>query len=128
MTTLADTSVWVDGLRRNTSWLARTLPTSESIAYTEPILMEVLMGARHAAEWQRLRRFVMGGTLVPFDSVSDFEAAAAIHWVGRRRGITVGQSDCLILAVAKRTEAQLVTRDQRQAELGSLVGIEVVAN
>lgn len=124
MTILADTSIWIDGLRRDSSWLARTLRTSTSLAYTEPVLMELLTGARNDAEWQSLRRFVTGGTLVPFDSASDFEAAAAISWLGRRRGIAVGKLDCLILAVVRRTDTLFITRDRRQAALGHLVGID----
>lgn len=124
MTTLADTSIWVDGLRNASSWLTQTLRTQEAIAYTEPVLMEILMGARNDSEWENLRRFVTGGTLVPFDSASDFEAAAAINWMGRRRGITAGKIDCLILAVVTRSGMSFVTRDRQQAELARLVGIE----
>jgi predicted nucleic acid-binding protein len=85
------------------------------------------MGARTDAEWRRLRRFISGATLLPFDTASDFEGAAAIHWVGRQRGITVGKTDCLILAVAKRAGARFITHDPRQAELGRLVNVAVVA-
>lgn len=35
--------------------------------------------------------------------------------------------DCLILAVAQRTDAAFATRDRRQAELGRLVGVELVS-
>lgn len=127
MTTLADTSIWVDGLRSDSSWLTQTLLRSEPVAYTEPILMELLMGARNDTEWDRLRSFITGGILVPFDSASDFEAAAAINWVARRRGITSGKVDCLILAVAQRSGARLATRDQRQKELAQLIGVDLIS-
>lgn len=127
MTTLADTSVWIDGIRSKDSWLISTLRTAEDVAYTEPILMEFLMGARSDSEWATLRRFITGGTLIPFDSASDFDAAAAISGIGRRRGLTAGKVDCLILAVAQRTDAWFVTRDRRQAELGRIVGVRVLA-
>ena len=35
--------------------------------------------------------------------------------------------DCLILAVAQRTDAAFATRDRGQAELGRLVGVELVS-
>lgn len=89
--------------------------------------MELLMGSRNEAEWDRLQRFVTGGTLVPFDSASDFEAAAAINWLGRRKGITAGKVDCLILAVAQRSGIQLITLDQRQEKLARLIGVDVVS-
>ena len=125
MTTLADTSVWIDGIRSKDSWLISTLRTEEDVAYTEPILMEFLMGARSDTEWATLRRFITGGTLIPFDSASDFDAAAAISGIGRRRGLTAGKVDCLILAVAQRSDAWFVTRDRRQAELGRVVGVRL---
>jgi predicted nucleic acid-binding protein len=125
MTTLADTSIWVDGLRASDSWLPEALRTAEPVAYTEPVLMELLLGARNEPELEHLRRFVTAGTLVPFDSVSDFEAAAAINWVGRRRGLTAGKVDCLILAVAQRTGLRFITRDRGQRELANLIGIDL---
>lgn len=125
MTTLADTSVWIDGVRSKDSWLVSTLRTKENVSYTEPILMEFLMGARSDSEWSRLRRFITGGELIPFDSACDFEAAAAISGYGRRRGLTAGKVDCLILAVAQRTHAAFATRDRRQAEIGRLVGVRL---
>ena len=124
-TTLADTSIWIDALRSGDSWLHRALERAEFVAYTEPVLMEFLMGARSDTERLRLRRFITGGTLVPFDSASDFEAAAAISGIGRRRGLTAGKVDCLILAVARRVDAPFVTHDRRQAELATMVGVTV---
>ena len=126
MTTLADTSVWIDGIRSRDSWLAATLRKAGAVAYTEPVLMEFLMGARSDSERTLLRRFITGGDLIPFDSACDFEAAAAISGFGRRRGLTAGKVDCLILAVAQRTNAGFATRDRRQAELGRLIGVELV--
>jgi predicted nucleic acid-binding protein len=117
----------VDALRSESSDIHRRLQSRDPVAYTEPVLMEVLMGARSESEWRRLRRFMGGANLLPFESVADFEAAAWINGQGRRNGITVGKFDCLILAVAQRTRASLLTRDRRQAALGRLVGIDVVA-
>lgn len=127
MTTLADTSVWIDGIRSKDSWLVATLRASRAVAYTEPVLMEFLMGARSDAEWASLRRFITGGDLIPFDSACDFDAAAAISGYGRRRGLTAGKVDCLILAVAQRTDADFATRDRRQAQLGRLVGVRLAS-
>jgi len=127
MTILVDTCMWVDHLREPATTLGRALAAGESVSYTEPVLMEVLMGARNDAEWRRLRRFIGGANLLPFDSIADFEAGARINRRGRAHGLTVGTFDCLILAVARRTGAVLMTRDRRQATLGRLVGIDVVA-
>jgi predicted nucleic acid-binding protein len=126
MTILVDTCMWVDHLREPATSLGRALAAGESVSYTEPILMEMLMGARNDAEWRRLRRFIGGANLLPFESIADFEAGARINRRGRANGITVGKFDCLILAVAKRTGAALMTRDRRQAQLARLIDVGVL--
>ena len=127
MTILADSSSWVDHLRQPGTVLDRALISGRSVAYTEPVLMEILMGARTDAEWRQLRRLLTGADLLPFDSVADFEGAARINREGRANGITLGKFDCLILSVARRTGAVLMTQDRRQAELGRMVGIDIAA-
>jgi predicted nucleic acid-binding protein len=126
MTILADSSSWVDHLRQLDTALGRELSIGRSVAYSEPILMEILMGARTEEEWRQLRRFMAGADLLPFDSVADFEGAARINREGRANGITLGKFDCLILSVARRTGAALLTRDRRQGEVGRLVGVDVL--
>ena len=125
MAILADTSMWVDHLRATNTPLGQVLADGSSVAYTEPVLMEVLMGARNDSEWRTLRRFMTGAELIPFESIADFEGAARINRQGRANGITLSKFDCLILAVAKRTGAALMTRDRRQAELARLIGVVV---
>ena len=125
MAILADTSMWVDHLRDTDTPLGQALAAGSSVAYTEPVLMEVLMGARNDSEWRTLRRFMTGAELIPFESIADFEGAARINRQGRANGITLSKFDCLILAVAKRTSAALMTRDRRQAELARLIGVLV---
>lgn len=125
MAILADTSMWVDHLRDTDTPLGHVLAAGRSVAYTEPVLMEVLMGARNDSEWRILRRFMTGAELIPFESIADFEGAARINRQGQANGITLSKFDCLILAVAKRTGAALMTRDRRQAELARLIGVFV---
>ena len=124
-TLLPDTSVWVDFLRHRRSYLRDRLAASDAVGYTQPVLMELLAGARDDREWELLRRFVTGAVLIPFDSVADFEAAAWIYRHGQGIARRVGQLDCLILAVAQRSEATLVTSDSGQAALAQRLGMDV---
>lgn len=123
---LPDTSVWVDYLRHPSTPLKAKLAAGDPIGYTEPVLMEVLMGARDDREWLVLRRLITGASIIPFESIADFEAAAWIYRQGRHDGLTLGKVDCMILAVARRSAATLMTRDQRQAVLGEHLGIDVL--
>ena len=105
--------------------LRRCILNDSDITYTEPVLMEVLAGARNYAERERLRDIVITARLLPFDAAADFESAAALHGIGKRHGLTVGTVDCMILSVAKRSKAVLLTRDRTQARLGEILGISV---
>lgn len=117
--------MWVEHLRDTNTPLGQVLLAGSSVAYTEPVLMEVLMGARSDSEWRNLRRFMTGADLIPFESIADFEGAARINRRGRASGITLHKFDCLILAVAKRSGATLMTRDRRQADVARLIGVEL---
>lgn len=121
---LADTSAWVDYLR-NPNPALLPLADANRAATTEPISMEILSGARTDAEWTSLRRLLDRAPLVPFDSVSDFESAARIRGVARTIGLSIGAVDCMILAVALRTNSSLATLDSAQAAVASHLGVEV---
>lgn len=122
---LPDTSIWIDFLQHRQSYLRRRLAAGDVVQYTQPILMELLAGARDGREWTLLRRFVTGAHLVPFESVADFEGAAWIHRTGSTMGVRAGYVDCLILAVTQRAGTTLVTSDVRQAQLGNALSITV---
>jgi predicted nucleic acid-binding protein len=75
--------------------------------------MEVLAGAGTEERVRQLRRLLNRFELVPVAGLEDFESAAGIYRRCRRRGETVrALNDCLIAAVALRTEAELLHRDR----------------
>jgi predicted nucleic acid-binding protein len=75
---LADTSAWVEYDRATGSpadqRLAQLIAAEGPVAVTEPVVMEVLAGARGEREddlWRLLLRF----ELHPFDATADFDGA-----------------------------------------------------
>lgn len=79
MTTyLADSSVWIDFLRRPAARL-RHFIVGEEIAHTEPVTMEVLSGTRDLPEIARVQCMLLGTTLLQFDSTSDFMSASDLR-------------------------------------------------
>lgn len=127
---LADTSAWVEFDRGSGSAADRRL--SELIAVdgplvvTEPVLMEVLAGARDAMREMDLRRLLLRFEFLAFDAVSDFEAAARIYRRCRQVGVTPrGMVDCMIAAVALRRGATLLSWDADMDRLAWVVGIEL---
>lgn len=121
-TYLADTSVWIDHLRRPDSPLTPLLDTAE-ITHTELVAVELLSGAQDLPAIERVERMLLGTSLLKFDSASDFGAATELRRSSLRRRLRVGVIDCMILAVAGRHDVPLLTLDRGQAALAQIHGI-----
>jgi hypothetical protein len=127
---LVDTSAWVEYDRATGSTVDRRLTelvTNDGpLAVTEPVVMEVLAGARSDAREQDLRRLLLRFDLLRFDPAIDFDAAVRIYRTCRRSGITPrGMVDCLIASVAHRHGAHLLARDADLSRVADVVGIEM---
>lgn len=127
---LADTSAWVEFDRATGSAvderLTTLIGTGAPLMTTEPVLMEVLAGARSGAREDELRRLLLRFGLLAFDAVTDFEAAAKIYRRCRASGITPrGMVDCMIAAVAHRHGAALLSWDVDLGRVAGVVGIQL---
>jgi predicted nucleic acid-binding protein len=125
---LADTSAWIEfdratgspADRRMTSLIASGGP----LAVTEPVVMEVLAGARSDPREDDLRRLLLRYHLLRFDAVADFDAAARIYRRCRAVGVTPrGLIDCMIAAVARRKGAVLLAHDVDLDRVAQVIGI-----
>ena len=129
---LSDTSAWVEYDRGTGSLVdrrvAELIDAAGELAVTEPVVMEVLAGARDDRREFDLRRFLLRFELLPFDPASDFDGAARIYRRCRAAGITPrGMIDCMIAAVAWRREATLLAHDADLARVAGVIGIELDA-
>ncbi len=125
---LADTSAWVEYDRATGSAvdqrLTALIAADEPIAVTEPVIMEVLAGARSDQRESDLRRLLLRFDLLTFDVVADFDGAARIYRRCRRAGVTPrGMVDCMIAAVALRRGATLLSCDADMDRLADVAGI-----
>jgi hypothetical protein len=112
---LVDTSVWVEFFRATGRpphrFLADLIDRRAELAVTEPIVMEVLAGARSESDAVRLRDQLLAFEFLP-TGLPDFEAAASIHRTCRRAGTSIrSQLDCVIAAVAIRAGTSLLHVD-----------------
>lgn len=129
---LADTSAWVEYDRATDSSadrrIAELIANDGPLMVTEPVLMEVLAGARSDAREADLRRLLLRFTLAPFDSVADFDAAARIYRRCRKAGVTPrGMVDCMIVAVAYRRGLALLAWDVEMFRVAETIGLELDA-
>jgi predicted nucleic acid-binding protein len=129
---LVDSSAWIEYDRATGSSVHRRLRSlieaAGPVAITEPVVMEVLAGARDERRKTDLRRLLGRFELLSFDAVSDFDGAATIYRRCRAVGITPrGMIDCMIAAVAWRTGARLLSYDADMDRVASVVEIELDA-
>jgi predicted nucleic acid-binding protein len=127
---LADTSAWIEYDRATGSPVDQRVTAliyeDGPLAVTEPVIMEVVAGARTETHADQLRRLLLRGGLLNFDAPTDFDAAALIYRRCRRAGITPrGMIDCMIAAVAWRQRAALLCRDVDLERVATVIGIEL---
>ena len=127
---LVDTSAWVEYDRATGSAvdqrLTQLIAAGGPVAVTEPVIMEVLAGARNSQRERDLRRLLLRFQLLAFDSAADFEAAARLYRTCRRAGVIPrGMVDCLIASVASRHGASLLASDADLHRVAAVLGIEM---
>jgi len=114
---LVDSSAWIEYFRRTgsradvhvTGLVERPEPTA---GITEPVIMELLGGARDSANFNRIDRITKAMPLCPVLAEVDFVEAGALFKVMRDKGVTIRSwMDCLIAAIAWRLEATVVHAD-----------------
>ena len=119
---LIDSSIWIEIARGGTGGLKAALAAAgEPLAVTEPIVGEVLAGARDPDAVEARLATV---NLRALDPGRDYRDAAMLYRACRRRGTTIRSlNDCLIAAVALRYGDVVAHRDadfERIAEVSPL--------
>jgi predicted nucleic acid-binding protein len=125
---LADTSAWIEYDRATGSpphlRLKALIETGGPIAVTEPVIMEVLAGAREENREADLRRLLARFELLSFEGVTDFDGAVRIYRRCRAAGVTPrGMLDCMIAAVAWRRDATLLSHDADMDRVARVIEI-----
>ena len=110
---LIDTSAWIEFLRDTGSPTCVRVDAllGGDIATCDPVRMELLAGARDERHLGELRRLLAGAANVTAQPV-DYESAAGLYRQCRSRGETVRRTiDCLIAAIAIRTDCPILHSD-----------------
>lgn len=123
---LVDTSAWVEYDRATGSPVHRRLreliASDGPVAVTQPVVAEVLVGARDEDRERQLRRLLDRFDLLLFDASVDFDGAVSVYRQCRRAGVTPrGLVDCMIAAVALRYGARLLARDVDLARIAEVL-------
>lgn len=108
-----DSSAWVEFLRGTGSPVCDEVDRllDDDIAISDPVLMEVLAGARDERHLRDLRA-LLGRAQMLHCGPPDFETAAVLYRRCRRGGETIRRLiDCLIGAVAIREDVPMLHSD-----------------
>ena len=117
MSVLPDTSAWIE-LRRATGsphhlTLRELLEADASVVVTEPIVMELLAGARSRRDLIETRGLLLNLRMLRVGGLDTYERAADIARVCRLRGETIRRGlDCLVAAVAIREGVSVLHADR----------------
>jgi len=125
---LVDSSVWIDFLRDAPTPSARFVAdhAGDDLATSEPILMEVLAGAR-PVHVDRIEHLLHSQRWCHVDAHVDFRGAAEVFRATRARGHQPRSTlDCLIAAVALRRGVALAHRDRDFEHIAAATGLGVV--
>lgn len=127
---MADTSAWLEYDRGTLSpvdhRMIELIGVDDSLVVTEPVIMEVVVGARTRQREDELRRLLLRFDLVSFDAAVDFDAVGGIYRQCRRAGVTPrGTVDCMIASVARRHGASLLAADVDLVRVANIVGVEI---
>lgn len=125
---LVDTSAWIEWLRATGSAadarLHAALEAEEPLATTGVVILELLAGALDDHHANELAALLARCELIAASEPADHEAGAAIYRACRRTGATIRRlPDCLIAAIAIRTQATLLQRDSDFERIAAVTGL-----
>ncbi|MGL5927891.1 MAG: type II toxin-antitoxin system VapC family toxin [Dermatophilaceae bacterium] len=126
---IVDTSVWVEFLRGTsgpaTTFVRRHLGTA--LATTEPVMMELLAGARPGEHTARIERLLLSQTWHRVDPGLDYRGAVDVFHATRATGHQPRSlQDCLVAAVALRRDVAVAHRDVDYERIAAATGLRVV--
>jgi predicted nucleic acid-binding protein len=94
------------------------------LTVTAPVVAELAVGARTDADEARIRRGLNRFRDLRFRGVPDLDAGVVLYRRCRQVGETPGGLiDCVIVAIALREGATLLTADQGQARVAQVAGV-----
>jgi len=120
MMVLVDTSVWSVALRKdnsrhskrdaNITQILTELIEESRVTLAGPIRQELLSGITHESQYERLKQRLQSFRDIPIET-EDYESAAQLFNLCRRKGVQGSHIDFLICALAKRHALSIFTLD-----------------
>jgi hypothetical protein len=123
---LVDSSVWIEFFRKNEPYhsLVTRLMDDEQVVCCGVILAELMQGAKSRKELAVLESFPQVFTFLR-ETPELWAAAGKLSYTLRRKGLTVGLSDCFIAVAAAAAGVQVATLDNHFDLLRGPAGVSL---
>ena len=123
---LVDSSVWIEFFRKNEPYhgIVSRLMDDEQIVCCGVILAELMQGAKSDKELAVLEDFLQIFTFI-HETPELWAAAGKLSHKLRRKGVTVGLSDCFIAVAAASANVSLATLESHFDVLCKPAGISL---
>lgn len=124
---LVDTSVWIEFFRKHEPYhgIVTQLMDEEQVICCGVILAELMQGAGSDKELAVLENFLQVFTFIP-EPPELWAAAGKLAGKLRRKGLTIGLSDCFIAVAAASSRVQVATLDGHFDALCKPAGITLL--
>lgn len=121
---LVDTSVWIEFFRKKEPGhgVVAALMDDRRLSCMGIILAELIQGAKSDTECEVLRDFVHVFDFLP-DTVEHWQQAGELSQLLRKKGKSVGLSDCYIAVTAAANKVKVLTFDTHFDLLKNAAGL-----
>lgn len=127
--TLVDTSCWIEYLRGTQSRASAYVRDhiGVDLVTSEPVMMELLAGARRGPQCDRIERLLLSQTWQHVEPALDYRGAVDVFHAARSAGRQPrALTDCLIAAVALRAGTAVAHRDADFEHIAAATGLMTV--
>jgi predicted nucleic acid-binding protein len=130
LTTLVDTSAWVEFLLRTGSEVnlrvRSMIEDADRLATTDVVIMELLCGAPAVERKREIWAFMNRCVMLPIRPLFDYEMAAELYTRCRRDGFHPANTNGLVIAaVAIGKEVPLLTADTRFKRIAAVSSLRL---
>lgn len=125
---LVDTSIWVEYFRKKDVQIYATvnnLMDSNLICSSSLIIAELMQGAKSDIELNIIKDLYSLIPILP-DNKENWFKAGSLSYKLRRKGKTIGLSDCYIAVIANENKTYIYTLDKHFADLKSFFDIDIL--
>jgi len=132
LTTLVDTSAWIEYLRDTDNEVCNTVDRlvggDRSLATTDVVIMELLCGARSVERKREIWAFMNRCVMLPTRPLFDYEIAAELYTRCRRDGFNPANTNDLVIAsVAIGKKVPLLAADLDFERIAAVSSLRLIA-